>query len=135
MGDFENAKSLFEQAETASARAGLSGDHVNWLIDIGVVQFAQHDYGSADATMKRALQLARELHDNESVIQCLNYLSQIALDSGAAETAEKYNGEASALQRMRASISLEYCAQRSSPGESKAANISFTEAVSRVSKV
>nr|HEV7953534.1 CHAT domain-containing protein [Candidatus Acidoferrales bacterium] len=99
MGDYENAKSLFEQAETASAHAGLSGDHVNWLIDIGVVQFAQHDYGPAEATMKQALQLARELHDNESVIQCLNYLSQIALDSGAADTAEKYNTEASTLQR------------------------------------
>ena len=27
MGDFENAKSLFEKAETDSARAGLSVDH------------------------------------------------------------------------------------------------------------
>jgi CHAT domain-containing protein len=99
MGDFENAKSLFEQAETASAHAGLSGDHVNWLIDMGVVQFAQHDYGPAESTMKQALQLARDLHDNESVIQCLNYLSQMALDSGAADAAEKFNSEASALQR------------------------------------
>jgi CHAT domain-containing protein len=98
MGDYENAKSLFEQAETASAHAGLSGDHVNWLIDMGVVQFAQHDFGPAETTMKQALQLARELHDNESVIQCLNYLSQMALDSGAADSAEKYNTEASALQ-------------------------------------
>lgn len=99
MGDFENAKSLFEQAETDSARAGLSVDHANWLIDMGVVQFAQHDYGAAEATMKQALKIARELHDNESVIQCLNYLSQMALDSGAADSAEKYNSEASALQR------------------------------------
>jgi CHAT domain-containing protein len=99
MGDFENAKSLFEQAETASAHAGLSGDHVNWLIDMGVVQFAQHDYGPAESTMKQALQSARDLHDNESVIQCLNYLSQMALDSGAADAAEKYNSEASASQR------------------------------------
>jgi CHAT domain-containing protein len=99
MGDFENAKSLFEEAETASAHAGLSADHVNWLIDMGVVQFARHDYGPAETTMKQALQLARDLHDNESVIQCLNYLSQIALDSDAADTAEKYNSEASALQR------------------------------------
>jgi len=98
MGDFENAKSLFEQAETASAHAGLSGDHVNWLIDMGVVQFAQHDYGPAETTMKQALQLARDLHDNESVIQCLNYLSQMALESGSIDTAEKYNTEASALQ-------------------------------------
>ena len=99
MGDYENAKSFFEQAETASAHAGLSGDHVNWLIDMGVVQFAQHDYGPAESTMKQALQLARDLHDNESVIQCLNYLSQMALDSGSADAAEKYNSEASALQR------------------------------------
>jgi CHAT domain-containing protein/Tfp pilus assembly protein PilF len=98
MGDFENAKSLFEKAEADSARVGLSVDHTNWLIDIGVVQFAQHDYSAAEATMKRALQLARELHDNESVIQCLYYLSRMALDSGAADAAEKYNSEASALQ-------------------------------------
>lgn len=99
MGDFENATSLFEQAEKASAHAGLSGDHINWLIDIGVVQFAQHKYGPAETTMKQALQLARDLHENEEVIECLNYLSQIALDSGAAGTAEKYNTEASTLQR------------------------------------
>src|SRR5580698_4278213 len=83
MGDFENAKSLFEQAETASAHAGNSGDHVNWLIDMGVVQFAQHNYAPAESTMKQALQLARALHDNGSIIQCLNYLSQMALESGA----------------------------------------------------
>ena len=65
---------------------------------MGVVQFAQRDYGPAQATMKQALLLARELHDNGSVIQCLNYLSQMALDSGAADAAEKYNSEASALQ-------------------------------------
>ena len=99
MGDFENAKSLFEQAETASAHTGLSSDHINWLIDIGVVQFAQHNNGPAESTMKQALQLARDLHDNGSVIQCLNYLSQMALESGAIDTAEKYNIEASALQR------------------------------------
>jgi CHAT domain-containing protein len=98
MGDFENAKSLFDQAETASARAGLSSDHINWLVDIGVVQFAQHNYGPAESTMKQALTLARDLHDNGSVIQCLNYLSQMALESGAIDTAEKYNTEASALQ-------------------------------------
>lgn len=99
MGDFENATSLFEQAETASAHAGLSGDHINWLIDIGVVQSAQHKYGPAETTMKQALQLARDLHENEEVIECLNYLSQIALDLGAIDEAEKYNSEASALQR------------------------------------
>jgi CHAT domain-containing protein len=99
MGDFENAKSLFEQAETASARAGLSGDHVNWLIDMGVVQFAQHDYGAAEATTTQALRLARDLHDNAAVIQCLNYLSRIALESRAIDAAEKYNAEALALQR------------------------------------
>ena len=99
MGDFENAKSLFEQAEKGSARAGLSGDHVNWLIDIGVVQFAQHNYVAAETTMKQALRLSRSLHDNGAVIQCLNYLSQIALGSGATNAAEKYNSEASDLER------------------------------------
>jgi len=99
MGDFDNAKSLFEQAESASAHAGLSGDHVYWLINIGDVQFAQREYQDAEATMKQALQLARNLNDNGAVIQCLNNLSQIALDSGAIDAAEKYNSEASALQR------------------------------------
>jgi CHAT domain-containing protein len=99
MGDFENAKLLFEEAEKASAHAGLSGDHVNWLIDIGQVHFAQHDYVAAETTMKHALQLSRDLHDNGALIQCLNYLSQIALGSGAIDAAEKYNAEASDLER------------------------------------
>jgi CHAT domain-containing protein/tetratricopeptide (TPR) repeat protein len=99
MGDFENAILLYQQAENASTHTGLSGDSVYWLINIGNVRIAQHDYGSADTILMQALQLARNLHDNGAVIQCLNNLSQIALETGGIDAAAQYNREAGDLQR------------------------------------
>jgi CHAT domain-containing protein/tetratricopeptide (TPR) repeat protein len=99
MGDFENAILLYQQAENASTHTGLSGDSVYWLINIGNVRIAQHDYGSADTILMQALQMARNLHDNGAVIQCLNNLSQIALETGGIDAAAQYNREAGDLQR------------------------------------
>lgn len=98
MGDFEAALDFFKQAEETSARAGLLGRRVYWLSEIGSVYYAQRDYGSAESTMKEALALARKLDSKTTITQCLNDLSQVALETGRLSQAEQYNSEASTIE-------------------------------------
>jgi CHAT domain-containing protein/Tfp pilus assembly protein PilF len=99
MGDFESALALFKQADEASSRAGLNRDRVYWLSNIGNVYYEQHDYASAEATWQQAMRLARSQDDKGAVTECLNNLSQSALDLGRIDLAEKYNKEAADLEQ------------------------------------
>ncbi len=98
MGDFDDALDFYTQAEEASSRAGLASDRAYWLSSIGSVYYVQHDYESAEATMQRALELARTLNNKETITQCLNNLSQIALETGRISVAEQYNQEATEIE-------------------------------------
>jgi CHAT domain-containing protein/Tfp pilus assembly protein PilF len=99
LGDFENALSYYKQAEEAAGRAGLVTNRVGWLNNIGTVYYEQRDYKSSEATMHRALDLARSLDDNRTVTECLVNLSDIALETGRIDLAERYNKEAADLER------------------------------------
>jgi CHAT domain-containing protein len=99
MGDFERALALFQQANEASAKAGLNRDRVYWLSNIGNVYFEQHDYAAAEATWQQAMTLARSQDDKGAITECLNNLSQSALELGRIDLAEKYNKEASDLEQ------------------------------------
>jgi CHAT domain-containing protein len=98
MGDFDNALDYYKQAEDTSSRAGLAGNRANWLSDIGNVYDAQRDFASAESTLEKALELARKLDNNSTITQCLNDLSQIALDNSQVPQAEQYNKEALAIE-------------------------------------
>lgn len=95
MGDFESALDYYKQAEAAASKAGLAADRVYWLSNIGNVYYQQHDYASAESTMQEALSLARKQDSKETITQCLNDLSQVALDTGHIPQAEEYNKHAS----------------------------------------
>jgi CHAT domain-containing protein/Tfp pilus assembly protein PilF len=99
MGDLDNALDFYKQAEDTSSRAGLAGNRVSWLGDIGNVYHAQHDFVSAESTLRKALELARKLDNNSTITQCLNDLSEIALDNGQIPQAEQYNNEALAIEK------------------------------------
>jgi CHAT domain-containing protein len=98
LGDFENSLIYYKQAEQASSQTGLPGDRIYWLSNIGSVYYEEHDYESAEATLQKALDLARRASDKETITQCLNNLSEIALEHGQSSLAEKYNTEASNLE-------------------------------------
>ena len=95
MGDFESALDYYKQAEAAASKAGLAADRVYWLSNIGNVYYQQHDYASAESTMQEALSLARKQDSKETITQCLNDLSQVALDTGRIPQAQEYNKDAS----------------------------------------
>jgi len=99
VGDFENAEDLLKQADRASLKAGLPGDHVKWLNALSDVYFQQHRYDLAGSTSGEALLQARKIGDNRDITSCLNSSSDIALATGLVDAAEKYNREALAIEQ------------------------------------
>jgi len=99
LGDLESALTSYQQAEEASARSGLIGDRLYWLTGISNVYYQQHDYASAQHVLTQALDLARKQDDKSILAEYLNDLSEIALENGDIELAERYYGEVSAVQR------------------------------------
>jgi CHAT domain-containing protein len=99
LGDFENARIDYEQAEEASAQNGQVGDQIYWLTGIASVDYLQHEYRSAESVLTQALDLARKQDDKTIPIEYLNDLAEIALETGQTETAERYYAEASEIER------------------------------------
>jgi CHAT domain-containing protein len=94
IGDYENALSLFQQAEEASEKSGLLVDQLYWQTNIGVADYYLHDPASAERESRKALDLARRRGEREGITQCLNNLSSIAMLRRDVDLAENYNNEA-----------------------------------------
>ncbi len=98
LGDFENALSLFNQAVEASKRSGLVADRVYWLTGVANSNFALGDFKAAESALQEAIKFARASDEKNTLDECLNDLSAVALETGDVEAAERYNTEASNLQ-------------------------------------
>ncbi len=99
LGDFENALTLYKQAEEASRSSGLVGDQIYLLTGISNVYYLQHDYDAAETILKQALGLARAHNDKGTLTEFLNDLAEIAIETGQGDLAEKYAEEAFAIEQ------------------------------------
>ncbi len=99
LGDFENALEFYKQAEKASVRSGLAGDQIYWLTGISNVYYELHDYISAETVLRQGLGLARTQDDKGTLTEFLNDLSEIAIETGRIDLAEKYYEEASEIEQ------------------------------------
>jgi CHAT domain-containing protein len=91
LGDYENALALFQQAEAASGKAGSLGAQIQWRLSIGNIDLARRDYGSAERAYQGALDVAKSLHDEDSIAQCLENLALVSLETGQVDAAQQYN--------------------------------------------
>ena len=99
MGDYENALDLAQQAEESFGNAGLVGNQINWLINIGKADYYLGEYAAVEEKSLKALALARKLNEKVAIAQSLNNLSNVALVKGQFDAAEKYNVEALEVSR------------------------------------
>jgi CHAT domain-containing protein len=99
VGDFDSAEDELKQAESASIKTGNLGDQVKWLNALADVYFQQHRYELAASTADQALGLARKVGNNRDITTCLNSAADIALATSKLDQAEKYNGDALAIER------------------------------------
>jgi len=97
LGDFDNALEFYKQAEEVSARSGLAGDQIYWLTGISNVYYELHDYVSAEVVLNQGLGIARKQDDKSTLLEFLNDLSEIAVETGQIDSAEKYYREASQI--------------------------------------
>ncbi len=97
IGDYDRALEMLQQAEESSAKAGSTGAQIDWLIEIGGVEYYLRDYAAAERESQRALTLARHLDDKSAITESLNNLTVVALRKGHLPEAERYNDEAMAL--------------------------------------
>jgi CHAT domain-containing protein len=100
MGDYENALDLAQQAEKSFENAGLVGNQINWLINIGKADYYLREYAAVEEKSLKALALARKLNEKVAIAQALNNLSNVALVKGQFDTAENYNLEALEVSRF-----------------------------------
>ena len=98
VGDFDSAEAMLKQAEETARRAGMTGNQIYWLNALGDVYYQQHRYAEAEAASSRALDLARNRDDKNTVTECLNTLSEIELATGNLDMADKHNQEAAAIE-------------------------------------
>jgi CHAT domain-containing protein len=94
VGDFDNAEVSFKEAQEKAGQAGLVEDQTYWLISLAENYFQQHRYPEAESTAQKALLLAEQHDDKNTLTTCLNTSSQIALAIGQLDEAEKFNRRA-----------------------------------------
>ncbi|HMI53597.1 MAG TPA: CHAT domain-containing tetratricopeptide repeat protein [Candidatus Saccharimonadales bacterium] len=97
LGDFPNALDLYNQAANDAGKRNQTGYRAFWLIGVANSYFAQRDYKSAEAALQQSLNLARGLDEKDTLIDCLNSLSAVAMETGRTELAVSYNEESKAL--------------------------------------
>ncbi len=94
VGDFDNAEVSFKEAQEQAGQAGLVEDQTYWLISLAENYFQQHRFSEAETTAQKALVLAEQHDDKNTLTTCLNTSSQIALAAGRLDEAEKFNRQA-----------------------------------------
>jgi CHAT domain-containing protein len=99
LGDFDNARSLFEKAESAAADSSLIFAQQAALNDLGKIDLNQEKYPTAKNYFRRALAILNQLRREADSAVCLNNLALVTLLMGQLDEAEKYNQEALRIQR------------------------------------
>jgi CHAT domain-containing protein len=111
LGDLQNARSLFQQAEESSKDRGMVVDRLYWQTNIGVVDYYLRDYENAGRESDAALEMARTMGEKKSIVECLNNLSYVSVAKGDLDRAEKYNREALEVSRSASNRSGEVSSQ------------------------
>ena len=99
LGDYENSRALFQQAEESAAKEGNLGDQLLWRINVGSVDSYRRDFGDAESEIRSALNLARQQDQNVGIAQSLRSLSDIDLARDRLDAADSENREALRLSR------------------------------------
>lgn len=98
LGDFDTALAVYEQAGVASAEAGLPQQQIYWLTGTARVYYEQHNYQAAETVLTQALAVARSQRNDRTLVQCLNDLAEVEIESGRIEAGRKYHKEAAQLE-------------------------------------
>ena len=108
-GDLEGSRKLVTEAITTAERAGLAGQAVNGIIDLGYIPFAQGKYEEAEPDFRRALQLAQRYRAQRAEARARLTLAQMHMSLNQLPKVEPLINDA--LQYYRATGDVVQIAQ------------------------
>lgn len=94
LGDPERARALFANAKERAARLGNIRDELRWVSQAGYVEQSAGDFSQALTSYDQALALAGKIDSKEDVINTLEVLAHLSIDTGKLDEAAGY------LQRL-----------------------------------
>ena len=90
LGDYEKSLKLYQEAELRAVAIGDNYDAILWLTTAGTLYQVERDLGHATESFQDALMLAKEINSKESIVDTLEDLAHVAIESGQLDTADKY---------------------------------------------
>jgi len=111
LGDRERAMELFIEAEKSAERLGSVRDEIMWVTAEGYVYRDSGDWERATQCYRQALFLAKELGNKDEIINALEDLAQISVDSGKLDEASAYIDQVAPMEiadgnRLHANVLL-----------------------------
>ncbi|MGA2050883.1 MAG: CHAT domain-containing protein [Terracidiphilus sp.] len=90
LGDEEGALSRFLEAEKSAAKLGDFGVELKWISTAGYVYRDRGDLARATQSYRRAFELAKQIDSKEDIVNALEDLAQVSVDSGKLDEATAY---------------------------------------------
>jgi CHAT domain-containing protein/Tfp pilus assembly protein PilF len=90
LGDNERALEHFLEAEKAATRLGDFHTELKWLSNAGYVYHDTGDPIRATQSYRRALYLAKQINSKEDIINALEDLAQVSVETGKLDDANTY---------------------------------------------
>jgi CHAT domain-containing protein/Tfp pilus assembly protein PilF len=99
MGDFERALSLVTDAEKSAEQLGFVIDEIEWLNNHGLIYFQLNQFPQAEEYFRKSLALVQTTQNRTQIVDALNSLSYVLVETGKLEEAGKLNDRAVSLTR------------------------------------
>ena len=90
LGEPDKALRLFLEATQRAKQLGAVTDEVRWLTTAGYVYLGAHDYDKGEQAYQQALDLAKQINSQESIINALMSLALVSERTGKLQKARDY---------------------------------------------
>jgi non-specific serine/threonine protein kinase len=97
-GDYQAARTLFEQSLSINREMGNRAWEASNLIHLGIVAQEQDDYATAKTLLDEGLVISRELEDKRGIANLLEAIARLAVEQNQPERAARLLGAADALR-------------------------------------
>jgi len=110
LGNFDKALEDFDRAGKAAALLGDVGYEIRWLTTSALVYADTGQLALAEMSDLRVLEAARQIRDEQQILNASQDLAQVYIDEGRLDTAERYTWQAFTLaQRAGNRPEILYC--------------------------
>jgi len=90
LGDTEKSLKVFQDAESRAASLGDVGFEAKWLTTEGQVYWSVRDFDGAVRSYRRALILARQIDSKDDIVNSLEDLAHLSIETGKIDDAQNY---------------------------------------------